>query len=368
MNASVRTVYMTAPLRPLEMRSVPAPRPRKGGAILETVASEVCGTDVHLHHGRLSGVPYPIIPGHVNVGRILETGGPDSLTDVEGRPIVEGALVTFYDVYGTCGACWHCLVARAATRCPKRRVYGITAPSSDGLLGGWSERIEILPGVRLVPLPEGVSAEDFMGGGCGLPTGFHAVERAGIAMGDTVVVQGSGPVGLNSAIFAQLAGALRVLVVGAPRARLEAARRLGAEDTLDVTETRDPAARAAWVRDRTSGRGADVVIEASGNPAAVPEGLDMLRDGGRYVVVGQYTDSGDATLNPHRHINRRHATILGCWGYEFSHLHRSLAMMARHAGRFRWRELVTREYPLEKAGEALADMESLSVIKALIRP
>ena len=74
-----------------------------------------------------------------------------------------------------------------------------------------------------------------MGGGCGLPTGFHAVERAGIALGDTVVVQGSGPVGLNAAIFAQLAGALRVLVTGAPRARLEAARRLGAEDVLDVT-------------------------------------------------------------------------------------------------------------------------------------
>ncbi len=297
---------------------------------------------------------------------MLETGG--TLEDVEGRSIAPGALVTFYDVYGTCGACWHCLVARAATRCPKRRVYGITAPAADGLLGGWAERIEILPGVRLVPLPENVSTETFLGGGCGLPTGFHAVERAGIAMGDTVVVQGSGPVGLNAAIFAQLAGALRVLVVGAPKARLDAARRLGAEDTLDVTVDRDPASRAAWVRARTSGRGADVVIEASGNPAAVPEGLDMLRDGGRYVVVGQYTDSGDATLNPHRQINRRHATILGCWGYEFSHLHRALAMMGRHDARFRWKELVTREYPLAKANEALADMEALSVVKALIRP
>lgn len=59
-----------------------------------------------------------------------------------------------------------------------------------------------------------------MGGGCGLPTGLHAVERARIALGDTVVVQGSGPVGLNAAIFAQLSGALRVFVVGAPAARL----------------------------------------------------------------------------------------------------------------------------------------------------
>ncbi len=363
---TVEAVFMTGPGLALELRRVPAPRPREGGAVLETVASEVCGTDVHLHHGKLSGVPYPIIPGHVSVGRVLETNGP--LSDVEGRAIAPGTLVTFYDVYGTCGACWNCLVARAATRCPHRKVYGITAPAADGLLGGWSERIEILPGVRVVPLPEGIGVEDFLGGGCGLPTGFHAVERAGIAMGDTVVVQGSGPVGLNAAIFAQLSGALAVYVVGAPEARLAAARRLGAADTLDIMAVPALADRVAWVRDRTRGRGADVVIEASGNPKAVPEGLEMLRDGGRYVVVGQYTDSGDAAINPHRQINRKHATVLGCWGYEFSHLHRSLAMMARHGARFRWRELVTREYPLDKAGEALADMEKLSVVKALIRP
>ena len=247
-------------------------------------------------------------------------------------------------------------------------MYGITAPASDGILGGWAERIEILPGVRLVRLPDSIAPEDFLGGGCGLPTGFHAVERAGIRMGDTVVIQGSGPVGLNAAIFAQLSGALHVFVVGSPRPRLEAARRLGAEDVLDIAETPDPAARVRWVRDRTSGRGADVVIEASGNPKAVPEGLEMLRDDGRYVVVGQYTDSGDAVINPHRHLNRRHATVLGCWGYEFSHLHRAMAMMAKHRGRFRWRDLITREYPLERAGEALADMEQLAVVKALIRP
>ncbi|MDQ2978929.1 MAG: alcohol dehydrogenase catalytic domain-containing protein, partial [Acidobacteriota bacterium] len=75
-----------------------APRPQRGGAVLETVASEVCGTDVHLWHGRLAGVPYPIIPGHVSVGRVLETDGP--IEDVEGRDIPVGALVTFYDVFG----------------------------------------------------------------------------------------------------------------------------------------------------------------------------------------------------------------------------------------------------------------------------
>lgn len=362
----IRAVVMPGPQRPLELRSFPEPSPEPGGAVLEMLASEVCGTDVHLYHGRLRGVPYPIVPGHVSCGRVIEANG--LLLDVEGREVAAGALVTFYDVYRVCGRCWHCLVAKAATRCPERRVYGITTSASDGLLGGWAERIDLKPGVRVVPLPQGVDVLDFMGGGCGLPTGFHAVERARVELGDTVVVQGSGPVGLNALAFAQLAGALRVLVIGAPEARLFAARRLGAEDTLDVQQVPDPEARVRWVLARTEGRGADVAIEASGNPAALRQGLEMVRDAGRYVVVGQYTDAGDVALNPHRHLNRKHVTLSGCWGYEFTHLHRSLQMLALHKERFRWRELVTREYALAEAGQALADMERLAVVKAVIRP
>src|SRR6186997_1532982 len=144
---TVQAVVMPGPGQALERRRFEEPRPEEGGAVLEMVASEVCGTDVHLHHGRLSGVPYPIVPGHVSVGRVLETNGP--LRDVAGEEIEVGRLVTFYDVFGVCGSCWHCLVAKAATRCPSRRVYGITTGLADGVLGGWAERIEMRPGVRL---------------------------------------------------------------------------------------------------------------------------------------------------------------------------------------------------------------------------
>ena len=88
--SEVEAIVMPAPLQPLERRRLPAPRPEAGGAVLEMVATEVCGTDVHLHHGRLPGVPYPIIPGHVSCGRILETGG--TLRDVEGRSLEPGRL------------------------------------------------------------------------------------------------------------------------------------------------------------------------------------------------------------------------------------------------------------------------------------
>jgi threonine dehydrogenase-like Zn-dependent dehydrogenase len=366
MTDTIRAAVMPAPRAPIEIRGFPAPRTAPGGAVLQTLMSEVCGTDVHLHHGHLAGVPYPIIPGHVSCGRVLETGG--AVRDVDGREITAGQLVTFYDVFGTCGACWHCLVARAATRCPHRRVYGITTSAADGVLGGWAEQIELRPGVRILPLPGDVDPVAFMGGGCGLGTGLHAVERAEVALGDTVVVQGSGPVGLNAAVFAALSGATAVLMIGAPASRLEVARHLGVDDTLDLSAVPSAAERVAWVRAETAGRGADVVIEATGNPQAVPEGLEMLRDAGRYVMVGQYTDAGDTAINPHRHVNRRHATVLGCWGYEFTHFHRAIALLARHDRRLRWRRLVSREYPLERAGEALAAMAALDVVKAVIQP
>jgi len=130
---------MTAPHKPIEVQTLPAANVEPGGILLETIFSEVCGTDVHLHHGRLAGVPYPIIPGHVSVGRVVETGG--AVTDIESNPIRVGDIVTFLDVHETCQNCWYCLVAKASTRCPHRKVYGITYSANEGLLGGWCQHI-----------------------------------------------------------------------------------------------------------------------------------------------------------------------------------------------------------------------------------
>jgi len=353
---------MPAPGAPLELREFERPRLEPGAILLQTLASEVCGTDAHLWNGQLAGVPYPIIPGHVSVGRIAEASQAE---DVDGRPLRPGQIVTFLDVYGTCGRCWYCTVAHATTRCPERRVYGVTLSSDDGLLGGWSEYIHLKPGVHVIPLPEALDWRAFMAGGCGMPTALHAVTLAGIAFGDTVVVQGAGPVGLCAAALAQLRGAGAVIVIGGPALRLQAAARLGADATIDIADT-TPDERLARIRDLTHGRGADVTIEATGVPEAVPEGMRLTRDAGRYVVVGQYTDVGSATFNPHLDLNQKHLDVRGCWGSDVGHLYRAVRVMARH--RFGWTDLITREYPLEDAQQALEDVAAQTVVKALIVP
>lgn len=361
----VKAAVMPAANAPLEVRELPMPVLEEGAILLRTIYSEVCGTDVHLHHGRLGGVPYPLIPGHVNVGEIVELKGRP--VDSDDVPLRVGQIVTFLDVHETCGHCWFCTVAKASTRCPHRRVYGITYSAQEGLLGGWAQMIYLKPGVKVLPLPESVPPERFIGAGCGLPTAVHAIERAEIMLGDTVVVQGSGPVGLTAAILAQLSGATAVIVIGGPPKRLEEATRIGADVTLDI-EAVPPQERIAQVLEITQGRGADVTIEASGNPRALNEGFAMTRDAGRYVVVGQYTDVGDIRMNPHLDINRKHLEVRGSWGSDFSHFWRGLRILAKHGERYQWERFISRRYALEEANQALDDVEHYRTVKALIDP
>lgn len=355
------------PNKTVELREVPLPELEPNSALFDVKLSEVCGTDVYLQQGRLDSVPYPLIPGHVSVGHLSKIRG--QLLDVEGNAFREGDLVTFLDVHRTCNACWYCLVAKASTRCPQRKVYGITYGLNDGLCGGWAQQIYIKPGTRCISLTG--NPERFMAGGCALPTALHAVERGEINFGDTVLVLGSGPVGINVIILALMRGAARVLCIGAPALRLEAATKAGASAVANI-ETFTEAERLEWVLDQTSGRGADVSIEATGAPVAVVQAMRFTRDAGRVVIVGQYTDHGpippEAAFNPHFDLNRKHLDVRGCWGSDFSHFYRAAQIINDETRSTAWAGIRMNRYTLEQANDALADVSSGRVLKALIEP
>ena len=356
-----------SPRSAVELREVPAPDLEPDSALLNVELSEVCGTDVYLQAGLLEGVPYPLVPGHVSVGRLGKIRG--EMLDVDGKRFREGDRITFLDVHRTCNSCWYCLVAKATTRCPHRKVYGITYGLKDGLCGGWADQVYLKPGTRCIRLT--AEPEKFMAGGCALPTALHAIERGDVAFGDTVLVLGSGPVGINAIILSLMRGALRVLCIGAPSDRLKAATQAGASATLNI-ESHDEPARLAWVREHTSGRGADVTIEATGAPVAVAQAMRFTRDAGRVVIVGQYTDHGplpaEAAFNPHLDLNKKHLDVRGCWGSDFSHFYRGAQVMSEPLRSAPWSALKLDRYPLAQANEALADVASGRVLKALIQP
>src|SRR5687768_10513969 len=352
-----------APNVPIEIREFPEPELEPGAALLHTMYSEVCGTDVHLHHGKLSGVPYPIIPGHVSVGTVAKTRG--KITTVEGDHVKEGDVVTFLDVHETCYNCYYCLVANQPTRCPHRKVYGITYSANDGLLGGWSEAIYMKPGVKMIHIPKELAPETFIGGGCGLVTALHAVDMAGLRLGESLAVLGVGPVGQSAVALASLSGAGEIVAVDGVEDRLNFARRMGATQTVTLKHPKKE--RLSQVHALTKGRGMDVVIECSGAPEAVSEALGLVRDGGRVVVCGHYTDNGSVEINPHWQINRKHVELRGCWGSRYEHFARAVTTSARWWREKPWTELSSLAQPLSTAGAALDAIRRKSVVKAVIR-
>jgi L-iditol 2-dehydrogenase len=364
MTRSYQAAVMPSPNAPIELREFEEPELEAGAALLSTMYSEVCGTDVHLHHGKLTGVPYPIIPGHVSVGTVAKTRG--KLTTVGGDHIKEGDVVTFLDVHEACNHCYYCSVAMQPNRCPSRKVYGISYSANDGLLGGWSEAIYMKPGVKMIHLPKGLAPETFIGGGCGVVTALHAVDLAHLRLGESVAVMGVGPVGQSIVALASLSGAGEIIAFDHECERLDYAHRMGSTENIALKTPRKE--RLSMVHAVTGGRGVDAVIEASGHPDAVSEALDIVRDGGRVVVCGHYTDNGDVRIHPHWQINRKHVELRGCWGSRYEHFHRAVEIVTRFGQEKPWREMVSKTYELADAAEALRAVEKRSAVKALIAP
>lgn len=349
----------------LSVNDTSEPSLELGAVLIKTLYSEVCGTDVHLSHQQLDGVPYPIIPGHVSTGVIDKING--RIFDINNDLIEVGDVVTFLDVHETCNSCWYCLVAKETTRCPKRKVYGITYSSDEGLLGGWAQYIYLKPGVKIIKLKSEELAKTFIAAGCGLPTAIHAIQRAEIKLGDSVLIQGSGPVGLMAAILAKLSGAFQLILVGGPKLRLDIAKEFGIDEVINIEEySKDQ--RTQQVMQLTNGKGVDRIIEATGVPQAINEGLDMIRDGGTYIIVGQYTDAGNIAINPHTNINKKHLTIKGCWGSDFSHFYLAVKFVEKYCNKFPWEKIISKIYTLDEASQALKDVKNYLVMKSVIKP
>jgi L-iditol 2-dehydrogenase len=167
--------------------------------------------------------------------------------------------------------------------------------------------------------------------------------------------------------LAQLRGAGQIIVIGGPQIRLNMATHAGADAAIDICTT-DEQERHDMVHDLTGGRGADVTIEATGVAAAVPEGMRLTRNAGHYVVVGQYTDAGMASFNPHLDLNQKHLDVRGCWGSDVGHVYRAVQVLGRYHMRFPWAAFISGQYGLDQAQNALEAVAAQRVVKALIVP
>jgi threonine dehydrogenase-like Zn-dependent dehydrogenase len=244
-----------------------------GDAIVRVTTTAICGSDLHFFHGKAPIDPGEVL-GHEAVG-VVETTGDDVRRVRPGDRVV----VSFHVA---CGRCWFCRRGETSL-CDDHAILG-AGPFGGGLAGAQAERVRIpAADINLLPIPDPVDDERALFVGDVLTTGVYAASLAGVAEGDTVAVVGMGPVGLCTVQALLAAGISDVYAIDVDPARVRLAEAAGAI-AIDAAASNPEMALARVTGDR----GADVVIEAVGAPAAYETALGMVRRGGRVVVVGMY--------------------------------------------------------------------------------
>ncbi|MGA7252200.1 MAG: zinc-binding dehydrogenase, partial [Pseudolabrys sp.] len=283
----IRVATFAGPGAQPVIRSVPWPKIPKRAALIKIGACGVCGTDLHILKGHWpKKLPWPFTLGH-EIGGVLVEVGSEFDEDFMSKPLQVGSKVMIPPLM-PCGRCYYCIhYPENANKCLTPVYYGryLGFDKAPHLWGGWAEYVyvdlDMLPGTKIYKLPDDMSLRL---GALSEPLtscirAFNRATRArGFGWGDTVVIQGSGPIGILAVAAAQEMGAGRVICVGAPQApRLHLARKFGAEATVDIEEFRTPDDRIKRVRDIVGGFGADVVMDCSGHQSAGPEGIEFLR-------------------------------------------------------------------------------------------
>jgi threonine dehydrogenase-like Zn-dependent dehydrogenase len=278
-----------------------------------------------------------------------------------------------------CGFCYWCThYPETANKCLTPVYYGryLGFDKPPHLWGGYAEMVyvdlEDLPGTKIYRLPDdmplrlGALSEPLTS----CLRGFLRAQRIGaFPWGATVVIQGSGPIGVLAIAAAKEMGAERVIMVGAPEEpRLALCRKFGAEATVNIEEHTTAESRIKAVRDIVGGFGADLVMDCSGHPTAGPEGIEMLRDGGTYIEMGQFTDAGSIETNWHR-ICTKDINILGSWAFTANDLPLGVRMLYHARDRYPWFEMQTL-FPFSEEGlkDAISNAMAMRTVKSTIIP
>jgi 2-desacetyl-2-hydroxyethyl bacteriochlorophyllide A dehydrogenase len=326
----------------VEVQERPDPEARPGWVVVRVDVASLCGTDAHQYEGRIDS-PFPRVPGHDFAGTVESVGSGLSQELVGQSFAVKPSL--------PCGSCAACADGQPLD-CGSKKLIGLW---SDGCL---AERIAV-PAVNLVPIPDGVPLwagallEPFA-------VALNCVDRLHLVLGDTVLVLGQGPIGLAVARLAAASGAGQLLVTDVREEVFAVSRAYGVTECLD---SRDPDL-VKQVLDRTGGRGADVVVETSGAPAATASVLDLVRKEGTASFIGFANDLPGIPVVP---MMLKTLTVLGIGGnggrgqYE-----RALELI--RTGRIDLEPLVTHRFGLAEVGEAfdVASTKRDGAIKVLV--
>jgi threonine dehydrogenase-like Zn-dependent dehydrogenase len=261
------------------------------------LASGICGTDIHIYEGKL-GTPFlPMVIGHEFIGEIIDIDPNDAAEngfEKGGKVIV--------NVAKACHECYLCEIGEGATCQNLSVTYFHELGKPPHVFGGYAD-YTYAPVSNIIKIPDEIPPKVAAVFACAGPTIINAVRCCGgleLKNVNTLAVQGLGPIGLFAVLYAKANGVRNIVAVstGKNKKRTELAKSLGADYCISIAETPSKDERVKKITEISGGIGADCVIEASGNPEAFSEGMEMLRNRGAYLVPGLYSNRGEISIKP----------------------------------------------------------------------
>lgn len=355
---------MTGVEKPFEIREYPLVPPPAGMARMELIASGICGTDIHIHRGKIP-VNTPTVIGHEFVGKVEEIAPEDSA-----RSGIQPGDNVIVDIACPCGECLLCREGDDANCLHMGLTNGGDPETPPHFYGGFAE-YNVTPVDNLIKIPAGLDPKMTDVFACAGPTALHAFRLArqagcGLEKANVAVVQGLGPVGTFAVLYLAQLGIPHVVAItaGDNPEREELARKLGAAEVCNISRTGFDSI-LAHIRELSGGIGADLVFEASGSPAAVPQGMDMLRNRGTYLIPGQYSNSGKVEIAPQM-ITFNALHIIGSSQYSVSDVQDYLTFLQKIPSLHDCIWSLAKTYPVAEINQAIEDAKSGRNIKTML--
>ena len=344
-----QVAVFTGPMKALEIREYPLPEVGPDDILVKVHCANICGSDLHIWRGHGPSFPrnLSIVAGHEMVGEIFRLG-KNVRTDCLGQPLKEGDRIA-YAYFVPCGACPACLNGSPA--CANRYRHWLSDVNEPPhFRGAYGEYYYLRKGQTVCKVPPELSDAVVSPVNCALCEALYGLDQIGVRLGDTVVIQGAGGLGLYATAIAKDMGAGQVIVFDKLSSRLELARTFGADLTVNIDEVGEKE-RREMVWERSHGQGADVVAEFVGAPKAVEEGIRLLRQAGRYFWVGNITPGLPSNLDPGT-VVRGSQTIRGIIVYEPWVLPRALDFLARRKNVYPFDQIISHTFPFAQINAA----------------
>jgi D-arabinose 1-dehydrogenase-like Zn-dependent alcohol dehydrogenase len=366
-----RTAVLREYLKPIEIQEYDVPDPEPGAMVLRILQAGVCGSDMHAWRGDQA---YRALPptgrpfGHEGVG-IVHSLGKGLTSDFTGEPLREGDRVVFAAVF-SCGRCMHCLRGDHNLCATRSLTYKIVTGEAPYFVNTYADYCYLPAGHPVFRVPDELSDDVLVSVNCAVGTVLQGLMLAQVTQGQTVVVQGTGGLGLYAVALAKDMGASCVVAIDTQPARLSLATALGADQVIDINDAASPNERVARVHEITGQRGADVVVELVGLRELVAEGIDMLGPGGTYVEIGNLMRGRTAVIEPSALLKTKH--ILGSIMYRPSIMPTAIDFLVRNHKKIPLASVISHHFPLEEINQAFERAEwagrSTDVIRAALVP